>query len=227
METAILDPQPKHETPSNLTGNVWIITTRYKQERAICESLAEKHCIHTYQPRQITKRWHKITRRRWNAEKQVWDWLTRTERKDWEVKIFPRIVFAGDGGRPFADMFYAVYDLRKTLDRPGDPGVRLAKDQRRIRSDLESFEIVYQSGVGPRLQHIDKFERGKPCRVFAGPLMGAVGRIDQVGKNRRLNIYIRAIGEGRGYPLDVGMDEVEIIAEEEYERGWIGEEWGR
>jgi hypothetical protein len=215
MDAATLDEPLSRVTPAEMLGNIWLITTHWHAEKHLCEELAEQG-IQTYQPRQSTRRWYKVQRKTWNHEKGQFEIKTKSQWKDWEVTIFPFVVFAADAGRPFADMFYAISDTNRVQRQADSGGIKLIKNQPRIRRDLETFDIIYRAGLGYRLQHIGNFGKGTPCKVCAGPLEGVVGRVEEVKGKNRLRIEIKATGQCRGYPLDISAENVEAISESEY-----------
>jgi len=185
MEAAVLDV-PSRITPDQLTGDIRLIQTRWKQEQNLCGDLTDQG-FQCYVPKQRIKRWYP----------RLAEWRT------WEAIIFPMYVFLGDCGREEADVFYAVADTGRALRQ------QRISDQSRLRADLRNFEIVYGAGLGDRLQRVTNFRPGERCRVIAGPMMGLEGYVVRDGKKSKIVISLSSVkdfGVASARQLEIDRD---------------------
>jgi transcription antitermination factor NusG len=197
---AICEP-PARVTPADLSGDIWLVQTRWRQELSFAAEMAQRGYL-AYVPVQQVKRWYP----------RLNQW------KFWESLIFPFYAFIGDSGHPPDETFYAVVETGCV--NTGEIGPRRIVDQARVRRELENFEIIHEAGLGWRLQRIAEFKPGYRCRVAAGPLEGLEGIVRRVGKKHRMQIELNVLGHKREVEIDAeNLEGADIESMDALDRG--------
>jgi transcription antitermination factor NusG len=183
MDAAIFDP-PSRITPDNLTGDIWLVQTKWKQEDSLCDELTQAG-YSCYVPRQRVKKWYA----------NIGEWRT------WEAIIFPGYMFIGDCDRDETQVFYDIFDTERALRQ------QHVADQKRVISDLRNFEIIYSAGLSDRLQRVTRFRPGDAVRVVSGPLMGLEGYMVRDAKKTKVVISLSCVSEfGVASPRELEID---------------------
>ena len=180
----------------NLRGKIWLVVSQYRQELNICRDLYEAG-LTAYAPIQKVKAWRR--------DEGKWRYYDRL--------IFPWYIFVGDCERSEAQTFYAIRDTgRASMRESATPHAVI--DQKRVRRELANFQIVYDSGLGNRLQRVMEFKPGFPCRVASGPLMGLEGYQIRRGKKSKIVISLSclfAFGVASPRELEIDQDCLEPL----------------
>jgi transcription antitermination factor NusG len=160
----VLDASP--EIFPQLDGEVWLIQTQTRQERALCRRLGTMG-FSTYMPVELRR----VQRN--NGDKNY---------DEYERLLFPRIVFVGSGGRSDGEVFYGAMDTHLTFVSPETLPTKV-KNQKRVRADLNNFEVIRAARQDQMMGRMGQFQKGDRVRVKEGPLMGLTGFIIRGNRN--------------------------------------------